>query len=147
MKPSPLPSNPSTPVTKPGTVNPNRGFCTVVRTRMNTHSLVMAAEVDAADHVRRGRGIPRPTLAWPSMALMLVPVQNLFKNTKASSLFLVCAHVPMTLSLCRLLPVPLPYSGGNFRWVKFLLKVYFHGLIFVVCPEHAITVAYCLATI
>ena len=56
MKPSPLPSNPSTPVTKPGTINPNRGYCTVVRTRMNTHSLVMAAEVDAVDHVSAGGG-------------------------------------------------------------------------------------------
>ncbi len=31
-------------------------------------------------------------------------------------------------------------TAGNFRWVKYL--VIFHGLIFVVCPEHVIIVAY-----
>ncbi len=28
--------------------------------------------------------------------------------------------------------------AGNFRWVKFSLKTYFRGLIFIVCPEHCL---------
>ncbi len=33
--------------------------------------------------------------------------------------------------------------AGNFRWVKyFRYQAFIHGLIFVVCPEHIIIVAY-----
>ena len=32
-------------------VNPNLEFVTVARTRINTHSIVMGAEVDCCDHV------------------------------------------------------------------------------------------------
>jgi RAT1-interacting protein len=36
-------------VDKSGTVNSLEAFCTVVRTRLNTHSIVMAGEVDCID--------------------------------------------------------------------------------------------------
>ena len=36
---------------KSGTVNPLEAFCTIVRTRLNTHSIVMAGEVDCLDPV------------------------------------------------------------------------------------------------
>ena len=45
------PGTPSSPSPRMGTVNSQRAFCTVVRTRMNTHSIVMAAEVDCCDSV------------------------------------------------------------------------------------------------
>lgn len=41
---------------KSGGINPNESFCTVVRTRLNTHSLVMAGEVDCVDHVSSSTG-------------------------------------------------------------------------------------------
>ena len=47
------PGTPFTPSPQTGTVNSNRAFCTIVRTRMNMHSIVMAAEVDCCDHVSR----------------------------------------------------------------------------------------------
>jgi RAT1-interacting protein len=34
----------------PGTVNPHRAFSSVVRTRMNSHSIVMVGEVDCCEH-------------------------------------------------------------------------------------------------
>ncbi len=54
-------------------------------------------------------------------------------------------HVAIQLNLgCPNTSVPgliqIPYSG-NFRYQA--LKVYFRGIIFVVCPEHVIIVAYC----
>ncbi len=40
------------PVTdKSGTVNPLESFCSVVRTRLSNHSLVMVGEVDCCEHV------------------------------------------------------------------------------------------------
>ena len=46
-----VPQSPSLPSVAPGTVNPHKAFCSVVRTRMNTHSVVMVGEVDCCDHV------------------------------------------------------------------------------------------------
>lgn len=45
------PATPTTPSARTGTVNPNQAFCTVVRTRMASHSIVMAAEIDCVDPV------------------------------------------------------------------------------------------------
>ena len=45
------PATPSTPSARTGTVNPNQAFCSVVRTRMSSHSVVMAAEIDCVDPV------------------------------------------------------------------------------------------------
>ena len=45
------PATPTTPSARMGTVNPNQAFCTVVRTRMASHSIVMAAEIDCVDPV------------------------------------------------------------------------------------------------
>lgn len=55
--PSPDPPSkaiPQSPRLAPGTVNPHRAFSSVVRTRMNSHSIVMVGEVDCYDHVRTG---------------------------------------------------------------------------------------------
>ncbi|KAL5473792.1 hypothetical protein EMCRGX_G028348 [Ephydatia muelleri] len=43
-------SDTRTPLDKTSTVNPQEAFCTVVRTRMREHSVVMAAEVDCCDN-------------------------------------------------------------------------------------------------
>ena len=43
----------STPQDKSGTINPLESFCTVVRTRLNSHSMVMCGEVDCYDHLSR----------------------------------------------------------------------------------------------
>ena len=42
---------PMSAVDRPGTVNCHKAFCTVVRTRMDTHSIIMVGEVDCYDHV------------------------------------------------------------------------------------------------
>lgn len=50
--PKALPQSPTLPPAAPGTVNPHRAYSSVVRTRMNSHSIVMVGEVDCCDHVR-----------------------------------------------------------------------------------------------
>jgi RAT1-interacting protein len=47
---APLPQSPTLPRMVPGTVNPHRAYSSVVRTRMNTHSIVMVGEVDCCDY-------------------------------------------------------------------------------------------------
>ena len=48
---APPPQSPTLPHMAPGTVNPHRAYSSVVRTRMNTHSIVMVGEVDCCDYV------------------------------------------------------------------------------------------------
>lgn len=49
--PKAVPQSPTLPPAAPGTVNPHKAYSSVVRTRMNTHSIVMVGEVDCFDHV------------------------------------------------------------------------------------------------